>query len=795
MESTPPSYEKATSTDPWNLIAQYINSNDLCSAALVCSSWHQIFAPHLWGNPASHFGTENDRVYVALTKFKRTLPGARLSVRSLTHTLHLPPAHAELYYGPHVDWLREVLSRLPNLQSLIVRGLPFFDHAALNALKFLNSNSYASFELRLLDASRLLNVTAVGLCQALRRFTSMLYLDLSFTYPARDHTVLKMLWYMPGLQVLKLRGISLRDNDVKVLAAAISTKVRSLDLRDNLLTDRSVRTLLDSCFTPNPASNPSGREGSSSLLQYLGADLLAIYRGEHFESYIRKAFTTGFVNRLAIEETAESGTGITHLYMSNNQLTVEGVSGLLRSGRLHVFDIGAVKPDIDNHPNFSQDEGLDRMALPGAEKLTPVLVEGGRSLTFLRIDHRLITQEPMKANELETIPGRVELADTSPMPIISTPYEPVELPSNEVYELSAEVPQVFELSGDLVQIKVSPAVEKSIASGVEQEYDMTKRRGSEVAPEVAISPQETSGSFLHPSLSDQNSQPEESTNMSFGRPTRTGRPRTYSSVVAERACRVKTQLSLAKGCHPGVLPSLVTLTLTDFPPYSLSTSTADRFTAFIHDCADEARLAHAQARLDYSAPPGRKGYANTARDAARTIFPLQEIVLEVARDQPARRKGPASAWRHHGTKSVTQDRDSEVLACAAETDFSFFGEYDDDLPSLEVGREAPFPAMGGLEVALPDQEQHASISERDKYEEDSEPRIDVITRISEFRKAKRAAYRAHVTSGETYPNIDGFWEGNVKVVRPSSTANPVDEDDEILADYYGNRFSNGYLYR
>lgn len=63
MEAAPPSYEKATLINAWDIIAQYIPSSDLCSAALVCSAWHTVFAPHLWGNPASHFGHENDRVY------------------------------------------------------------------------------------------------------------------------------------------------------------------------------------------------------------------------------------------------------------------------------------------------------------------------------------------------------------------------------------------------------------------------------------------------------------------------------------------------------------------------------------------------------------------------------------------------------------------------------------------------------------------------------------------------------------------------------------------------------------
>lgn len=63
MEDVPPSYELATTRNHWTFIAPYIQSSDLCSASRVCRAWHTIFEPFLWGNPASHFGTENDRVY------------------------------------------------------------------------------------------------------------------------------------------------------------------------------------------------------------------------------------------------------------------------------------------------------------------------------------------------------------------------------------------------------------------------------------------------------------------------------------------------------------------------------------------------------------------------------------------------------------------------------------------------------------------------------------------------------------------------------------------------------------
>lgn len=63
MDPVPPSYESATNRDAWAIIAHYIPSSDLCAVSLVCRRWHSLFMPFLWGDPASHFGKENDAVY------------------------------------------------------------------------------------------------------------------------------------------------------------------------------------------------------------------------------------------------------------------------------------------------------------------------------------------------------------------------------------------------------------------------------------------------------------------------------------------------------------------------------------------------------------------------------------------------------------------------------------------------------------------------------------------------------------------------------------------------------------
>lgn len=64
MEDIPPSYEAATTRDHWRFVAPYIEEPlDLCSVSRVSKAFHDLFVPFLWGNPSSHFGTQNDRVY------------------------------------------------------------------------------------------------------------------------------------------------------------------------------------------------------------------------------------------------------------------------------------------------------------------------------------------------------------------------------------------------------------------------------------------------------------------------------------------------------------------------------------------------------------------------------------------------------------------------------------------------------------------------------------------------------------------------------------------------------------
>lgn len=827
MEAAPPSYEKATLTDHWDIVARYVPSNDLCSAALVCSRWHSVFAPHLWGNPASHFGIENDRVYVALTRFKRTLRYARLLVRAMTHTLHLPPAHAEIYNGPHADWLRDILQRLPNLQALVVRGLPFFDHSALHALKykppkyeeyeptpgtvelpassgsaFQNTvQSIPSFGLRLLDASRCSNVTPSGLALALQRFETLMYLDLSFTYPAQDLSVLKGLRRLSGLQVLKLRGICLSDSGLEVLAESIGTKVRSLDLRDNRLSDRGVRTLLLNCFITTPQQQSNGRR-SSSLLPYLGAEMLEIYQGEDFEGYLRKSFTGSFVSRLAIEDVPEGG--LTHLYISGNGISAEGASGLVRSGRLHVLDLASVTQGFGGyHSGTRQRSPSPDVAFPGVEKLTPVLAQyASQDMTFLRIDHSLITQDVPNNHPEEVVHGRVELPDTATPAMHNGALELDSVPAQvEAVELPETMTPRYELPGDPMQSVAPPALHEPPRSPPPEEAPVATRRGSIFAPECVDSlPSETEKMSL---LSPVSAMGETTLNgtggsspVSPGTPGASdqipkrpeGRARSYSSVTSERKARLNAHTNGSHNLHPAMLPHLQTLILTDVPAYSPTKEAPERLIRFVKQCAEEMQLANAQARLDYSLPPGRKGHLSAIKHAAYKNFALRRIVLEIAPEEKPKTSTGGSRWRNV-KNPMNEDRDVEALWSAAEADFSFFGEGEQaTYPYLEYGRFADGLGSDQKEISVssgshPPQPQQQSHAEPD-------PKVDVISMLSTFRKNKKLAHQQKIDMGVRDSDTEGYWDGLMQVVRPAGDTRP---DEEI--DYYGNRYFKGWYYR
>lgn len=815
--------------DALAIIADYIPSADLCSASLVSRRWHAIFNPHLWGDPASHFGTENDAVYVALTRFKRTLPHARPGVRNLTHTLHLPPALSEIYGGPRASWLKDLLDYLPRLQSLIVSKLPFFDHNATISLKVPSdpeqAQAYHPYDLRLLLAEGEPNTTSIGIATALSRFLALVYLDLSRTSPARDRIVLSVLSELPDLRVLKLRGIGLKDADAEFLANAIGTRVRLLDIRNNVFTDRSVRSLLQACFVPKGISQVNGNGD-----EYNQNHPPTLLKNPDLDKDFLDVLTRPLTGRSIFEHLPTSG--ITHLYISDNRLTVEGVAALLASKRLHLLDAGSV----DTAQTLKHDQPLllppgsktDFNTVPGAEKLVPILGAYAKDgLTYLRVNHAVVTKDAPATSETSI----TELLPELPADELDVHHYHAELDAaDEIYEMPAGDEPLFEL--DNTSIPSSSITPPDLVAKSNQYPDepLPPRRGSVFAAEVVSS--ETNG--------DKELSPDDYSPSDRGGMILTQRSRKIKELLAKRPKTEVLPLRNSKNgttfpyLHPSHIPHVQTLILTDVPSHVSSTSPIlSSLTRFITACSDEMLLAKLQARADYSFPPGRDR-AKAEQQHAKSLFALECLVLELTPVVTVNRNAPPpsralSPWKPHQNgqsswESTTGDSDSERLWSAATNDFSFFGNEECGLP--EPHEEIATNILNErVRLVSDDDSIHSGASELEGSDSSSlkrqqpiprssvpdEPEIDLVSALASFRRSKKNEFQ-HLKEVNRRPSTstsspclspfdsqpshhalplhaEGYWPGEVKVIR-----NPTPKGRSGVVDIYGNYFEKGYLY-
>ncbi|KAI9829585.1 MAG: hypothetical protein M1819_006090 [Sarea resinae] len=693
MEDIPPSYEAATNPDVWAVIAPYIRSSDLCAACLVSQHWHHVFAKSLWGNPAAHFGTEDNVVYgvfapIALTRFKRTLPRVRLSVRQLVHTLHLPPAQSELYGGPNAEWLRDVLENLPSLQSLIVSGLPFFDPCG-----------------------------GAGW--------------------ANNVNVLRQLGRLPSLQILKLRKCGLRDGEVEALAAAIKLRVRSLDLSSNSLTNRSIDTLLQHCFLPLSRRN----QGTAAVTRARAHShteedwpvgisprnddkMLDLYTGEDLEMRTIKLLTGDFVGRLPIEDLPQAG--ITHLYISDTNVTARGIRKLLESTRLTVLDCGSLDSlELTTPTNLSREQSSAPWEEHGAGELAPVLANCVQeNLVYLQV-YAELSANPDQA-ELDTEREIAELDTERDVAEMNTEREAAELDitnragsrthlSAPVHELpGSTVEERFELPGDFVY----PCTTKSSrpAVTIESPAHPKARRGSVFAPE-AVTPTPIDDSTAEALGSNNSAQ-----NTTHDKGQRS-LPGTHVSTTEMLLAKIDAQRKLLRAqntknnsptinsLRPFMLPKLRTLVLEDVPSVTLTeeehNDVVDRLVQFIKDCAAEDELARlegiAVANQDKSPRSRHLSIQSTHQPSQKKSHPfyLKSIVLEMGPEWSINTTStisspssinlttivPISTFRRPQNskfKSSTEDADSEAFWRAAEHDFSFFDEGEEcGLPALE----------------------------------------------------------------------------------------------------------------
>jgi hypothetical protein len=176
---------------------------------------------------------------------------------------------------------------------LSMNDFPFFDHLSLTHT---TSLPVPHQHLRTLLAPNIHNSTATGLATLLHKLPHLRTLDLSQSTGANHPATLQAIAQLSLLTTLSLRSLNLDSATLSTLLKACGTRLRSLDLRGNALTDATAYMLLDYTILP-----PS----------YLAS--------------------------VPMEEG-----GLTHLRIAGNRFSENAVVALIKSARLQTLDTDAV---------------------------------------------------------------------------------------------------------------------------------------------------------------------------------------------------------------------------------------------------------------------------------------------------------------------------------------------------------------------------------------------------------------------------------------------------------------------
>ncbi|KAI9755479.1 MAG: hypothetical protein M4579_004270 [Chaenotheca gracillima] len=387
---TPPTYEAATSPNVLPVIAEYVPLRDQLSACMVSKRWYAAFIPVIWRYAVFQYKESVlERMLDYIDRLEHTKPETRRLVRHFV----VRGAQAPLYeVQENALWLAKVLNYLPYLQSLSLVDFALLDadnlfYAITQAQQAAQERTLpdalippGTYPLKMLSLVNCRNAVPQRLGKLLLYFTELAYLDLSGTAAARHPSVMKCVLdeeALPALQVLKLRRINLNPDYLQKFAIRVTKGVFwSLDLSDNNLPDKLTNYLLDYSFPPPlyDATHPPSYEKliSRSTSYYHQWELMD--EESHF-------FNVWMAQKGVDESFSSRSEGLSHLYLSGNQLTQESHALLIKTSRLRVIHLGSPK---------------DEMAMGGIYDLDG---EPDRLLTQLRVHHHFITLAARALNQ------------------------------------------------------------------------------------------------------------------------------------------------------------------------------------------------------------------------------------------------------------------------------------------------------------------------------------------------------------------------------------------------------------
>ncbi len=340
---------------------------------------------------------------------------ARRQTLQYVHTINLRHQEARRQCGLSRSRLLDLLVLLPNLTSVLVPEFSSLDHASVRRLCHPGQAPLAwteivppwsvPFELKLLDLSGYREIIPEALLKLLSSSPNLLCLDISSVIGLQGLDFWKSLsTSICSLEVLKLRDTNVTDAAIGILVDALGTKTWSLDVRDNKLSDKAALALVNFCFAP-PEYSASGVSPTAELSQSVQDEALSYPRNlpaqsAHAQPDI-KDDTYSIATWLSRNRTANflphTGDGLTHLYISNNGLTVEGARTLLKTSRLRVFDCGQLSAGKLSAPSGHASQPQETTQAGAIRDLLPVIRDcTSSSLSWLRISHHLLTEDTIK---------------------------------------------------------------------------------------------------------------------------------------------------------------------------------------------------------------------------------------------------------------------------------------------------------------------------------------------------------------------------------------------------------------
>lgn len=285
---------------------------------------------------------------------------------------------------------------------------------------------------------------------------NVVYLDISYL-PGSLLSVVQPA-VLPALRILKVRGRELNDSRCLEMLGHLGLRLWSLDISDNNVTDSTVQAIKDWCISPWPLRTEAHGHAEGKLLSMGGGSkfhgpFLSIEDGDlsasfsHPERYYVDAPRYMAQSTWATQEnhvsrsdgssgiridTVEAATalltagdgpaetqdyrqsaGLTHLRVSNNQLSAVGIQKFLRISNGHIEDLTcdslSLLPKDGQSGSFWPPDTNLRGILGAAHCFRPVM---SPNLRVLRLHHSVVTNIPTLHMHGASYQARSHLAET-----------------------------------------------------------------------------------------------------------------------------------------------------------------------------------------------------------------------------------------------------------------------------------------------------------------------------------------------------------------------------------------------